>query len=42
MDICEDCVLYGRCSGSCSDSPNYNETWEKENDLIDYIEAEGE
>lgn len=33
--ICDDCILNGRCSGHCSDTPNYNEDEEKENDRLD-------
>lgn len=41
MSICEDCILYGRCSGGCGDVDDTADMFEKENDLIDYIESEG-
>ena len=42
IDLCEECVLYGRCNGECGDTnPNYYEEQEQ-NDNYDYIEAEGE
>lgn len=43
MNICENCILYGRCDGVCAEvDGGINEAFEKENDIIDYVTAEGE
>ena len=36
MNICEGCILYGRCDGNCGDTnPNYYE----EQELNDYYDS---
>ena len=36
MNICESCILYGRCSGDCGDvNPSYYE----EQELNDYYDS---
>ena len=36
MNICEDCILYGRCSGNCDDIDSTFYAFEKENDNYDF------
>lgn len=40
MSICEDCILYGRCSGSCDDTDSTFYAFERENDNYDLMIAE--
>lgn len=35
MSLCEDCILYGRCSGSCADTDDMFLMFEAENDNYD-------
>lgn len=35
MSLCEDCILYGRCSGSCADTDDTFLMFEVENDNYD-------
>ena len=39
INLCEECVLFGRCTVSCSSADEY---WQKQNDAYDYVETEGE
>lgn len=43
MSICEDCILYGRCCGACSEvDGGIDEYFAEQNDEYDYIESDGE
>ena len=42
MNICEDCILYGRCDGNCGDTnPNYYAEQEQ-NDYYDSYEEQND
>lgn len=38
MDICEECVLHGRCDGRCGDTDPRYYAFEEENDNRDIAE----
>ncbi len=39
-NLCESCILYGRCSGYCGDTDASFYLFEEENDAYDYATQE--
>ena len=39
VDLCEDCILFGRCSGSCGDTDSNYYAEQKQNDDNDYCDS---
>lgn len=40
MTLCDDCILNGRCNGSCGDTDPYYYEEQRQNDLYDLMISE--